>query len=496
VTQPRARALMVQGTASGVGKSAVATGLCRLFRREGVRVAPFKAVNMSLNAGVTASGGEMGRAQIVQAEAAGLSPDVRMNPILLKPVAGKGMQVIARGAAVGLLTADELQARRAWAWGLIEDAYRELAATHDLLILEGMGGPAEVNLRESDLANMRVAALAEAPVLLTADMAYGGAFAALLGTFLLLPPEEQARVAGFLLNRYAGEPSRLEPAIADLAQRTRRPVLGVLPWQAGLALPEEDSASLREPHPNPRAPLRVGLAWLPHLSNFDEFGPLSREPDVVLTYLRLPEEVPRCDAVILPGSRATAADLAYLRRCGLAEAIRTFTEGGGHVVGVCGGYQMLARRLRDPEGVEGGGEAEGLNLLPVETVFAGQKVTRLIRVSASPLLGPEGPDGIVGYEIHHGCVRVEPGTPPALLTASGEAEGARTPDGRTWGSAVHGLFQDDRFRRAWLNTLRADRGLPPLPPRTEDREAIFDAWADCVKAHSDWPHIRQLALGQ
>ncbi len=486
---------MVQGTASGVGKSAVVTGLCRLFRREGTRVAPFKAVNMSLNAGVTASGGEMGRAQIVQAEAARVSPDVRMNPILLKPVAGEGVQVIARGKEVGLLTADEFQARRAWAWELIGDAYRELAATHDLLVLEGMGGPAEVNLREADLANMRIAALAEAPVLLVADMAFGGAFAALLGTFLLLPREEQARVAGFVLNRYAGNRSRLAPAIADLTRRTGRPVLGILPWQADLALPEEDSASLRAPDPRPGAPLRIGLAWLPHLSNFDEFGPLTREPDVAISYLRLPEEVPRCDAVILPGSRATAADLAYLRRCGLAEAIRTFAEGGGRVVGICGGYQMLGRRLCDPEGVEGGGEAEGLNLLPVETVFAGEKVTRPVRVSAGPLFGPEGPDGIVGYEIHHGCVRVEFGTPPALLTASGETEGARSPDGRTWGSAVHGLFQDDRFRRTWLNILRTRRGLPALPPRTEDREAVLDAWADCVKAHSDWPRIRQLALG-
>lgn len=486
---------MVQGTASGVGKSAVVTALCRLFRREGVRVAPFKAVNMSLNAGVTPSGGEMGRAQIVQAEAAGIPPDVRMNPILLKPVAGEGIQVIARGSAVGLLTADELQAQRGWVWGVITEAYGELAGTHELLILEGMGGPAEVNLREADLANMRVAALTGAPVLLVADIAFGGAFAALLGTFLLLPRDEQARVAGFLLNRYGGKWSRLEPAIADLVRRTDRPVVGVLPWRAELALPEEDSASLREPRARPGAPLRVGLVWLPHLSNFDEFGPLTREVDVALTYLRVPEEVPRCDAVILPGSRATAADLAYLRGCGLAGAIRTFAEGGGHVVGICGGFQMLGRRLRDPEGVEGGGETEGLNLLSVETVFAMEKVTRPVRVSAGPLLGPEGPGGIAGYQIHHGRIHVDPGTPSVLLMAPGEPEGARSRDGRIWGSAVHGLFYDDCFRRAWLNRLRAERGLSPLSPRTEDREAILDAWADCVKGHSDWPRIRQLALG-
>jgi len=486
---------MVQGTASGVGKSAVVTALCRLFRREGIRVAPFKAVNMSLNAGVTLCGGEMGRAQIVQAEAAGAIPDVRMNPILLKPVAGEGMQVIARGSPVGLLAADEFLARRGWAWEIIEEAYRELAATHELLILEGMGGPAEVNLRESDLANMRVAALTGAPVLLVADMAFGGAFAALLGTFLLLDLEERSRVAGFLLNRYGGERGRLEPAIADLVHRTDRPVVGVLPWHGGLALPEEDSASLRDSHGRPGAPLRVGLVWLPHLSNFDEFGPLTREVDVALTYLRVPEEIPRCDAVILPGSRATAADLASLRRCGVAEAIRAFAEGGGHVVGICGGFQMLGRRLRDPLGIEGGGETEGLDLLPVETAFSVEKITRPVRVSADPLLGPEAPDGIAGYQIHHGRIHVDPGTPPALVTASGEAEGARTRDGRTWGSAVHGLFEDDRFRRAWLNRLRAERGLPSLPPRTEDREAILDAWADCVKAHAEWPRIRQLALG-
>ncbi len=491
-----ARALMVQGTASGVGKSAVVTGLCRLFRREGIRVAPFKAVNMSLNAGVTASGGEMARAQIVQAEAAGALPDVRMNPILLKPVAGEGMQVIALGSAVGLLTADEFQARGAWAWEIIADAYRALAATHELLLLEGMGGPAEVNLRETDLANMRVAALAGSPVLLVADMAFGGAFAALLGTFSLLRPEEQGRVAGFVLNRYAGKRSSLEPAIADLVRRTTRPVLGVLPWQDALSLPEEDTASLREPLGRLGAPLRIGLVWLPHLSNFDEFGPLSREPDVALTYLRLPEQIPRSDAVILPGSRATAADLAYLRGCGLAEAIREFAEEGGHVVGICGGYQMLGRRLLDPDGVEGEGEIEGLGLLPAETVFAGEKIARSVRVSAGPLLGPGGPDGIAGYEIHHGRVRVEPGTPAALLTASREAEGARSADGRIWGSAVHGLFQDDRFRRAWLNALRAGRGLPPLAPRAEDREIMFDAWADCLKAHGDWPRIRHLALGR
>ncbi|MBI2080441.1 MAG: cobyric acid synthase [candidate division NC10 bacterium] len=491
-----ARALMIQGTASGVGKSALVTALCRLFRREGIRVAPFKAINMSLNAGVTAAGGEMGRAQIVQAEAAGIPPDVRMNPILLKPVAEGGVQVIARGTAVGLMTADELEARRVWAWALVAEAYRELAAAHDLVLLEGMGGPAEVNLRNTDLANMRAAALAGAPVLLVADMAFGGAFASLLGTFLLLRRRERARVAGFLLNRYAGERSLLAPAIADLERRTGRPVRGVLPWRADLALPEEDSAVLRESSSRPGAPLRVGVTWLPHLSNFDEFGPLAREQDVALTYLRMAEDVCRCDAVVLPGSRATAADLDYLAGSGLAAAIRDFAQDGGHVVGICSGYQMLGGSIRDPEGVERAGETEGLGLLPVETDFAGGKVTRLIRVSAAPLFGADGLGAIVGYEIHHGRVRVEPGTPPVLLTAAGEAEGARSPDGRIWGSAVHGLFQDDRFRRAWLNRLRAARMLPPLPIRAEDGEAVFEAWADVVKAHTDWARIRALALGR
>lgn len=496
-----AAVLMVQGTASSAGKSLLVTGLCRLFRRAGLRVAPFKAQNMALNSAVTADGGEIGRAQAVQADAAGIEPTVDMNPVLLKPEGEARCQVVVLGKPLGRVAAADYQPRTALR-AVVHEALARLRAQVDLVIIEGAGSPAEVNLKDRDIANMDVAKAAGAKVLLVGDIDRGGVLAAFVGTLALLEPEERALVAGLVVNKFRGDPKLFEDGVAFLRQRTGVPVLGVVPFLRGLRIADEDSVSLDRRRATRRAApgeLEIAAVRLPRVSNHDELDPLDHEPGVVLRWVERPEELRGADLVILPGSKATAADLAWLRERGLADEIVARARRGEPVLGICGGFQMLGRALRDPEGVESGErERAGLGLLPVVTTFRPHKTTARVRARLAPgtFLG-EGEAR--GYEIHMGEVVREEG-PPALrlLSRSGAScaldDGAVSPDGAVVGTLVHGLLEEDGPRAALLAALRARRGLAPsAAPPIATREEEYDRLADALRAHLDWEAVCRAA---
>lgn len=470
-----ASTLMIQGTGSGVGKTVLTAAFCRIFRREGLRVAPFKAQNMSNNAAVCADGGEIARAQAAQAEACGIEPTTDMNPVLLKPTGNRTSQVVVHGRAAGMLNAGNQSEWKRRIEPAIRRSLQRLLETFDVVVLEGAGSPAEINLRKDDLSNMRVAEWADAPVLLVGDIDRGGVFAQLVGTIELLPPDERSRIHGFLINKFRGEPALLDPGLHMLEDRTGIPVLGVIPWMDH-DVPAEDSP---EPAPpaGPGPNLRVAVILLPRISNADEFEPLAREAGVELLWVRRPIEDP--DLIILPGTKNTIADLDFLRKSGLEEWIRTTRA---VVMGVCGGYQMLGRRIRDPGGLESSvPEARGLGLLDMETVFRRPKVTRRVR-------GVHRESGlpIEGYEIHMG--RVEPPPRHPLLCIDGRGEGVSR--NGILGTQVHGLFENTGFRSHLLNQLRARRGWPPKPCTEFRRD--WDALAESVRKHVQMKKIFEL----
>ncbi|WP_447974031.1 cobyric acid synthase [Nitrospira sp. Kam-Ns4a] len=475
----QAKALMIQGTGSHVGKSLLVAAFCRILSNQGLRVAPFKAQNMSLNAFVTADGAEVSRAQALQAEAARMPVQAEMNPVLLKPTSETGSQVIVLGRAVGTMAAKAYHQYKEELWPVVEAAYRRLAAQVDVVVIEGAGSPAEINLKAHDIVNMRVAALAGAPVLLVGDIDRGGVFAALLGTLEWLEPEERQRVAGFLINKFRGDGSLLGPGLEALARRTGVPVLGVIPYIPDLRLDEEDSVALDDrcrPNGGESGRLAIGVPRLPRLSNFTDLDPLEAEPEVAVRFVTAPDELAACRVAILPGSKNTMEDLAWLRRQGLDRAIRRLAGEGGWVIGICGGYQMLGRRIDDPYGMETtGGEAEGLGLLPVDTVLERVKQTLPIRCEpAGPWVCATHADQLgelSGYEIHLGRTTRASDCAPAFLvrarsgTVAGSAsseDGARSPDGRVWGTYAHGLFENDRFRQCLLSRW-LDRPCPDEP---------------------------------
>jgi adenosylcobyric acid synthase len=498
---------MIQGTGSYVGKSVLCAGLCRLLREAGYHVAPFKAQNMALNSYVTLGGGEIGRAQAVQAEAAGLEPTVDMNPVLLKPSTDVDAQVVLRGRVWGRMHAADSSRYVAAAWPAIEEAYARLAAAHDVVVIEGAGSPAEVNLRDRDIVNMRVAHLADAPVLLVGDIDRGGVFAALLGTLELLPPEDRRRVHGLLINKFRGDRALLEPGLRFLEARTGRPVVGVVPYLADLAFPEEDGVPLEESARRRRGSqgdVQVGVVLLPHIANFTDFDALAAEEGVGLRYAAAPEELGGVDAVILPGSKNTLEDLLWLRAGGFGAAMRRHHEAGGLVVGVCGGFQMLGRRIDDPDRMETDlGGVDGLGLLDVTTGLSRSKTTH--RVQAEGLAGTPfaGAGMAAGYEIHLGeTARGLTASPLFRLRREGDGtgeilDGAITSDGRTWGTYVHGLFDDGAMRRAFANWVRAAKGLPPAdgpagPSAASLRNAAYDRLAATLRQHLDLETIGSL----
>ncbi|HEX9307784.1 MAG TPA: cobyric acid synthase, partial [Anaeromyxobacter sp.] len=401
-----AAVIMVQGTASSVGKSLVVTGLCRLFRRAGLRVAPFKAQNMALNAAVAADGGEIGRAQAVQADAAGIDPTVDMNPILLKPEGDSRSQVVVLGKPSGSMTAADYHRHKPELRSVVREALARLRARFDVVVIEGAGSPAEVNLKDRDLVNMDVAKAAGARVLLVGDIDRGGVFAAFVGTMELLPPEERALVGGFLVNKFRGDPRLLDSGLDFLRERTGVPVVGVLPYLRGLRIADEDSVSLDHRRRTRRAApgeLELAIVRLPRIANYDEFDALEHEPGVVVRYVDRPEELRGADLVVLPGSKSTAPDLRWLRASGVADELGARAARGDPILGVCGGCQMLGRAVLDPDGVESDeAEAAGLGLLPIVTRFRREKTTA--RVRARPLAMLLGAGGAVevgevgGYE--------------------------------------------------------------------------------------------------
>lgn len=482
---------MLQGTASHVGKSVITAAVCRWLARQGYRVAPFKAQNMSLNSAVTADGGEIGRSQAVQAAACGVEPETAMNPVLLKPMAGGRCQVIVRGRPYRIVEGYGTREGAELALAVAAEALAELRSRFDFVILEGMGSPAEINLRDRDVANMRSAALAGAPVLLIGDIERGGVFASLAGTVELLPPEDRARLAGFLINKMHGDPAVLLPGLEELQSRYGIPTAGVLSWQPALHLPEEDAVALDTPAAGGvTAPGRLHLLVprFPGISNFTDLDPFTAQPDIRVHYLRSladwPEDPPAgAQLVLLPGSRSVVADLHWLRVNGLADRIQAHARSGGRVVGVCGGYQMLGRALRDPYQVESQDfEVPGLGLVDVVTTFAPEK--RVARTAARCLVpGLEGATAR-GYEIHHGQTVRAAGVPPAFRLDTGEEEGAATANGCIFGTYLHGLFTEgDLFAR-----LLAHLRLAPPSPQADPFPALADWW----EAHVDLALVRRL----
>jgi adenosylcobyric acid synthase len=480
--------IMVQGTASGVGKSTLVAALCRILRQDGLRVAPFKAQNMANNAHVCAGGGEIGRATALQALAAGIEPHVDLNPVLLKPSADAQAQVVLMGRPVRSMSAVEYMAEKPRLLGVVKGCLDRLRAAYDVVVIEGAGSPAEPNLRESDFVNMRTAEMADAPVLLAADIDAGGVFAHILGTLHLLSPAERARVRGFLINKFRGDLGILRPALDFLERETGRPVLGVVP-HIRLRLPEEDALPRRESGAGDGR-VRIDVLLQSRMANFTDFDPLEREPDVRLRYVSEPDgTIP--DAVILPGTKTTITDLRRLKDVGFASHLKRCVELGATVVGVCGGFQMLGTRVLDPERVESESTSEaGFGLLSVETVFGPGKITRPVRA-----LHLESGAEVRGYEIHVG--RTSPGPDPVLRiverdgTPSEDFDGAAA--GRVWGTYVHGLFDAPGFRRAFVNKLRAARGWAAVDTAAAwDPETELNRLADHVRAAVDMGAIRRL----
>ncbi len=498
-----ARTLMIQGTASSVGKSLMVTGLCRLLARNGVRVAPFKSQNMALNAAVTPDGGEIGRAQAMQAEAAGLPAHIDMNPILLKPEGPARSQVVVRGKPIGSMSAASYHAHKPALRGLVAESLANLRAAYDVVVIEGAGSPAEINLRDRELVNMFVARVADAPVWLVGDIDRGGVFAAFVGTLELLEPEDRARVVGFVINKFRGDPALLTSGLDMLLARSGVPVVGVVPHLERLRLADEDSLAIEDRAGRARAragELDIVVVRLPRISNHDDVAPLEHEAGVVVRFVERPEDVAAADLVILPGSKSTASDLAWLRRGGLAEAVVARAVRGQPVLGLCGGCQMLGRALEDPLGVEST-EAfvPGLGLLPFTTRFGASKRTAQVRAraaAASFLAAPE--DGeLHGYEIHMGELEPHGAAAPAftLLARNGDPtcvpDGALGEGGVVVGTLLHGLFENAPVRARLLAALRARRGLatPGSPNAPWSRTAEYDRLADALEqslAPSAW----------
>ncbi|HZP03516.1 MAG TPA: cobyric acid synthase [Terracidiphilus sp.] len=470
-----ARSLMVLGTASHVGKSLTTAALCRIFTRAGLRVAPFKAQNMSLNSAATPDGLEIGRAQALQAEAAGVPPTVHMNPVLIKPGSDTSAQIVVRGKVWQTLDARTYHNHRAITLlPIVEESYRELASTNDVVVLEGAGSPAEINLKDNDIVNMRMARLAQAPCLLVGDIDRGGVFASLLGTCALLDDEERRHIRGFLIHKFRGDQSLLMPGVHTMEQRLEIPCMGVVPWLHKLDLDEEDSigfaknTSAEWDQALNSAKLCIAVIAFPSISNFTDFTPLLAEPSVSLRYIREPAHLPTTGIVILPGSKQTAEDLNWLRSQGLEQPLRQYLQNGGLLVGICGGFQMLGHEILDPHGVESGGGQRGLGLLPITTTLEKRKITTPARgeLSGATLFGTpiERPE-LCGYEIHMGQTAYLPDAIPfAKIHHNTEEDeildGCVSLNGRVWGTYLHGIFDHDSFRHTFLKTARAALHMP------------------------------------
>ena len=470
-------ALMVLGTGSHVGKSLMVAALCRIFSSAALRVSPFKAQNMSLNSAATPEGLEIGRAQALQAEAAGIPASVHMNPILLKPSCNTASQVIVRGKIFAQWAAEDYFRRRNEELvPIVRESYEILAAQNDLMILEGAGSPAEINLKDRDIVNLRMARIACARCILMGDIDRGGVFASLFGTLALLEPSERDLIDGFIINKFRGDIRLLSGGVSSLEDRLGKPCLGVVPYIENLRLDEEDSVSIERTRSAPwlpdissKRPLRVAIVRFPSISNFTDFDPLNAEPSVHVRFCRTAEELTAADLVILPGSKQTMADLCWMHEAGIGELVRLQAE-RGLVVGICGGMQMLGTAIDDPHGVEGGGTQAGLGMLPIRTTMSREKTTQEAtgELIVPKLFGePLSSSTVGGYEIHVGRTEyLETSAPFARIRRTGDSEefafdGCTSPNGRVVGTYLHGIFHEDEFRHEFLRTARKACGLAP-----------------------------------
>ncbi len=484
-------AIMVQGTGSDVGKSLLVAGLCRAFTRRGLRVRPFKPQNMSNNAAVTADGGEIGRAQALQARACGVPATTDMNPVLLKPQSEVGAQVVVQGRIFGNAKARDYQAMKGELLPKVLESFRRLGSEADLVIVEGAGSPAEVNLRAGDIANMGFAEAADLPVILVADIDRGGVIATLVGSHAVLGEAEAGRIAGYVINKFRGDVSLFDEGLAIITARTGWPSLGVVPFfPEASKLPAEDAVALSRAEAVQGRAIKVAVPQLARIANFDDLDPLIAEPDVAVDFVEAGRALPGdADLVILPGSKATLADLDFLRAQGWDIDLAAHLRRGGRVLGICGGYQMLGRRVSDPEGIEGpmGVAADGLGLLDVETVLTGDKALKEVRG-----IHLESAAALHGYEMHVG-VTEGPGLTRPFLDLDGRWEGAVSADGKVAGCYLHGLFAADAFRAAFLGALK-DRAASGLAYDAQV-EAVLDQLAAHLEAHLDLERVLDIARG-
>ena len=501
------RVLMVQGTASHVGKSVLVSALCRIFRQDGYRVAPFKAQNMSNNSYVTPDGGEIGRAQAVQAQAAGVETQVEMNPILLKPETDQRSQVVLMGRPYTTAQTMDYYELKSHLWESVHTSLDILRDQYDIVVIEGAGSPAEINLKATEIVNMRVALYANAPVLLCGDIDRGGVFAALVGTLELLEPEEREAIKGFVINKFRGDINLLTDGLTWLEDRTGIPVTGVVKHYRDIHIPEEDSVALDLPvRVKGNSVLDIAVIQVPHISNFDDFDPISMESGVTLRYVESPHDLGRPDLIILPGTKTTIPDLDWMDRQGLTQAVREAHSNGSALVGICGGYQMLGSEVRDPDGVESTQlQLPGLGLLPMTTIFSGSKethrVTGKVSLDLGLLAGAKGLP-VQGYEIHMGRTVVEGvGVPFAIddrsdlaVTKDNALDGSLDSTGWVMGTYIHGLFHNTGLRQAMLQALARRKGVTlPSSDDVTSMDAEFDKLADWVRGSLNMDQIYQMS---
>lgn len=488
-------ALMIQGTTSNAGKSVLTTAFCRILSRKGYSVAPFKAQNMSLNSFVTRDGKEMGRAQVVQAQACRKDPDVRMNPVLLKPNSNTGSQIIVMGKPVGSMNIHEYTKFKKELIPIVHKAYDELANENDIIVLEGAGSPAEVNLKPDDIVNMSMARHANASVLLCGDIDRGGVYAHFIGTMICLDSIEQNMVKGFLVNRFRGDSTLLTSAHEFVLNKTGKPVLGVIPYLNSIAIPDEDSVSFKNVNLKNRDisdSITISLVDLPHISNATDIDPFYLEPDVNLRIVRSCKDIDDSDVIILPGSKNVISDLLSLYSKGIIEKIiDTARRKSAVIIGICGGFQMLGNKILDPYAIEcqTGNETDGLGLLDITSILEQEKTLRLTQVYDS-----QSDCHISGYEIHHGVTNVGSESVPIMKSEELQPTGARNKDNSVWGTYLHGIFDNDKFRRAFIDTIRIRKGLHPLGiiQSSYNINNAIDRLADCVEESTDMNAILKL----
>ena len=485
--------IMVVGTGSHVGKSVVAAAICRALARRGCSVAPFKAQNMALNSGITPDGGEMGRAQITQAECAGVEPHVDMNPILLKPSSNVGSQVIVSGKSIGNFKAAEYYKLKPKLTRKVMDAFRRLQSLHDVIVMEGAGSCAEVNLKKNDLVNMAMAKRAGANVALVADIDAGGVFGQVIGTMSLLPPSEKKLIRGVIINKFRGDPTLFTSGVEFIEKRARRPILGVLPHFDHISLPQEDGVALERGEMRASGgAVRIGVLRISHISNYTDADVLAAEPGVGLSWVEKPHDLAGLDLLIIPGTKNTLAALEGMRRAGLVEAVRAYHAIGGKVLGICGGYQLLGRIISDPHGVEGPpGNQEGVGLLPVTTEMAAEKTTTRAQAVAGKTL-PWAVDGrVLGYEIHMGLTTALETDNPAFHLVSrldqsvDEPDGQVSPDGRAVGTYLHGILDNDSLRSSLIAWAAGDGGQAMSLDYARFKDQQYDLLADHLEKYVD-----------